>query len=338
MTTRALPALALLVLLLFAVAGGCSEEESSQAPDAGAIAEDASLPGGDASASGPDAAGPAHADVGEGTPDSSVPGADAGGAAAEDASADGRDASAAGEDAAGVVGADAAAVTEPDAGPLASPAVARLGSPEDAVASYLMDAAHSEWNMFFGAHVPVGRHFDGAHVSYHTALRFPAVMVPRGATITSAKLSFFPHSAVDGSNNLWLNLYAEKVGNSSAFDPLSYQSGRPDQRAKTVAHVDHWLVRCNSGCTDLTEWDCLQRKLDCWDPAVSFTCPKDLKALVQEVVDLSDWSAGNAMTLFLVNAATDQDGANYRDHRTIVGYDPTPGASQPPQLVVEFAP
>jgi hypothetical protein len=77
---------------------------------------------------------------------------------------------------------------------------------------------------------------------------------------------------VDSSNNLWINVYAERSEDSPAFDPTNYDWGRPDQRARTTAFVDHWLVRCNDGCTDLTEYDCPQRKLDCWDPAVAFTC------------------------------------------------------------------
>jgi hypothetical protein len=215
-------------------------------------------------------------------------------------------------------------------------AESQLSSGNDAVSSYLMDAAESEWNLFHGDHVPLGRHFDPNHVSYHTALRFTGVQVPAGATITSAKLSLHPNNAVDSSHRLWINLYAERVANSAPFDPTNYETNRPDQRVKTAAFIDHWLVRCNASCTELTEYDCPQRKLDCWDPTVEFTVPKDLRTLVQEVVDQPGWAAGNAMTIFLINSATDQDGPNYLDHRTIVGYDPALGAQFSPRLVIDY--
>jgi hypothetical protein len=52
-----------------------------------------------------------------------------------------------------------------------SPAEAAVGSESDAVSSYLINASPAACNIFSGAHVPLGRHFDIDHVSYHTALR-----------------------------------------------------------------------------------------------------------------------------------------------------------------------
>jgi hypothetical protein len=221
---------------------------------------------------------------------------------------------------------------------LSSPATAQIGAGADALASYLISASPAAWNIFSGATVPLGRHFDTGHVSYHTALRFAHVGIPQGATVTAAHLSFHPANSVDASHNLWIDVYAEKAGDAAPFDPQSYDQGRPDQRAKTTAKIDHWLVRCNATCTDLTEYDCPQRKLDCWDQATEFTCPKDLKALVQEVVSLPGWAPGNALTLLLINAATDQDGAAYQSARSITGFDPARGAGFSPKLVVEWTP
>lgn len=144
--------------------------------------------------------------------------------------------------------------------------------------------------------------------------------------------------SIDASNNLWINVYAEKAGASAPFDPTNYDAGRPDQRAKTTAFIDHWLVRCNDGCTDLGEYDCPQRKLDCWDKGTAFTCPKNLKDLVQEVVSLPDWAEGNALTIFFVNAATDADGPKYQSARAITGFDAARGPAFAPKLVVAWTP
>lgn len=233
-----------------------------------------------------------------------------------------------------------AAVAHPDAGPSA---IVQIASVNDALTSYLINASPAAWNIFYGANVHLGRHFDTAHVSYHTALRFPGLQVPKGATIVSAKVFLWPTNSIDSTKNLYINVYAEKAADSAPFNPTNYDSGRPDQRLRTTAHFDHWTVRCNDSCsTDPQspkwEYDCAQRKLDCWDPATEYACPKDLKSLVQEVVDLPGWAPGNALTLLFVNAATDQDGVKYQSSRTLTGYDTARGASFSPRLVVTWAP
>jgi len=204
----------------------------------------------------------------------------------------------------------------------------------NAISSYLM--LGSAWNLFHGSTVYLGRRTDDPHVSYHTALRFEGIAIPQGATIQTATLSFYPQNDLEDSTNLWINIYAERTADSAAFDPADYDAGRPDQRLKTSAHIDHWLVRCNASCTDLTEYDCDQRKLDCWRRTTRFDVPKDLKELVQEVVGQAGWGSGNALTLLLVNAAIDEDGKDYRDNRSITGYDLERGASFAPRLVVSY--
>lgn len=219
-----------------------------------------------------------------------------------------------------------------DVGPVT--VTATLASPDDAVASYLMDPSASAWNLFGGDTVPLGRHFGEGHVSYFTALRFAGLAVPAGATILSARLTVSPTNEVDSNNPLWLDVFAEKAGDSAPFDPTSTATGRPDQRPRTSAEIDHWLVRCNATCTDLTEFDCEQRQRDCWDREVRFTCPKDLAPLVQEVISGDGWASGNALTLLLINAATDEDGAKYEGFRSVTGVDPERGPAYSPTLEV----
>jgi hypothetical protein len=212
----------------------------------------------------------------------------------------------------------------------------RVTSGNDALASYLMSSSPPGWNIFSGATVPVGRHFDVGNVSYYTAFRFVGVAIPKGSTIESARLRFYPTNEVDSSKSLWLNVYAERAANSAPFDPSNYVTGRPDQRLRTTTFIDHWLVRCNGTCTDLTEWDCPQRKLDCWNRDVLFEVPKELAAIVQEVIDLPGWEPGHAITILLINSATDADGANYKGSRSITGFDPARGAQFAPQLAIAF--
>lgn len=207
---------------------------------------------------------------------------------------------------------------------------------DDTVYSYLISADEGAWNVLGGSTMSIGRHWDTAHVSYHSALRFDGVKIPANVTITSAILSFLPTNEVDSSNNLRINVYAEKSGDSSSFSLQEYEKGRPDQRLRTDAHIDHLLVRCNADCTDLTEYDCPQRQLDCWDRNTRWMLPKDLSGLIQEVVDLSDWQSGNAISLLMVNSATDEDGPKYLYSRSFVGADQSLGIETRPTLTITW--
>jgi hypothetical protein len=226
--------------------------------------------------------------------------------------------------------------TPPESGK--SPVTLAITSKEDIVSSYLLSG--SDWNYLGGTTAPLGRHSNTARTSYHTAFRFKNIMIPKGSTIQSAWLSFMPHNEVDSSKRLMINIYAEKVGDSAAYDPTQYKSGRPDQRLRTKAKIDRWIVRCRADCSsDIKspkyEYDCPQRKKDCWDRTKRYQVPKPLKDIVQEVIDQPDWKAGNAISLFLFNAASDREGKDYQDSRTIIGYDAQkPGSA--PQLIIEF--
>jgi hypothetical protein len=125
-----------------------------------------------------------------------------------------------------------------------------------------------------------------------------------------------------------------------AYDPSNYQKNRPDQRLKTTAKIDRWIVRCRDDCSDdisssKYEYDCAQRKKDCWNRNVEYELPKDLKAIIAEIVTQSTWQSGNAVSIFLFNAATDQDGSHYESSRTIIGYDDNQ-KQKAPRIVIEY--
>lgn len=220
----------------------------------------------------------------------------------------------------------------------AGPISLTITHPEDIVASYLMSG--TAWNYFSGKTVPLGRHSATGNPSYFTAFRFRQVAVPQGASVVSAYLSFYPQNEVDSNNRLMINVYAEKTADSAIYNVQDYVQGRPDQRSKTTAKIDRWIVRCNADCSDDStspkyEYDCPQRKKDCWDRQTLYQVPKDLKALLQEVFAQPDWRAGNAISVFLFNAATDQDGEKYKSSRTLTGFDPTLQGKEP-RLVIQF--
>jgi hypothetical protein len=209
-----------------------------------------------------------------------------------------------------------------------------LAGANNATASYSEGGFPESWSSTSGSSVPLGRRETEPHRSYYTGLRFDGVHVPQGARVVSARLSFHPTNEVDSSNNLWINVYSERSANSGSFSGDGASLSRPDQRPRTSAFIDHWLVRCTSSCTEDTEYDCPQRKLDCWNREQRFELPKDLAELVQEVVDLPEWAAGNALTFLLFNSANDEDGEKYKGSRSIVGFDQSV-ADRAPLLTIE---
>ncbi len=107
------------------------------------------------------------------------------------------------------------------------------------------------------------------------ALRFQNVGIPRGATVTSAKLSFA--AATSNNQPLTLRIKAENTGNAAVFA----NGGNLAARAKTAAEVS-W-----------TPPDWVNTS-----PALHEEGP-DVTALVQEVVNLGSWCGNNAMAFHL---------------------------------------
>ena len=128
-----------------------------------------------------------------------------------------------------------------------------------------------------------------------TALRFEGVRIPRGATVTSAKLIFVP--AADEKRAMRWTIQAEKTGNSAA--PTATASNLSG-RAKTSASAT-WA---------LPDW----RE----DEAVESV---DLRAVVSEVTGQAAWFGGNALT-FLISRAENQDDLDYK--RKFFSYEGDP--------------
>ena len=116
-------------------------------------------------------------------------------------------------------------------------------------------------------------------------LRFERVRIPRGATVTDARLVFIP--AADAKQAMSWTIQAEKTGNSAAF---AATDGDLSSRAKTSAS-ETWT---------LPDWQ--EDK-----PVKSL----DLTRVVQEVTDEGGWSGGNALT-FLISRNANASSLDYK--------------------------
>ncbi len=132
--------------------------------------------------------------------------------------------------------------------------------------------------------------------------RFQQVMVPKGATITSAYLAF--EAAETREEYAGLEVRAEDVDNSAAFSTATADiSGRSTTTASASWSVEAWVR------------------------GERYQSP-DLSDLVQEVVNRDGWCGGNAMTFIVTGSSgarrdvTAYDGDSAAAPTLHVGYDP----------------
>lgn len=120
-------------------------------------------------------------------------------------------------------------------------------------------------------------------------LRYNAVGVPQGATITGATLEFT--SASDHDNGVIYNIYGDAAADSSAFT------------------VSNDLIS-RSSTTNTVTWTPSP-----WERDQTYTSP-DLASIIQEIVNNAAWCGGNSLSLMLANGG---------DTRFVSAYDDAPG-------------
>jgi hypothetical protein len=138
----------------------------------------------------------------------------------------------------------------------------------------------------------------------YAGIRFANVPIPRGSTITSARLQAY------SSQSQWIrysfSVTADAVGNSSAFSSASL----PSQRARTANPVNH---------NDDVSW-----------AAGTWYTLDEMSAVIQAVVSRPDWQTGNSLSIIAKGTGS---GAYAR--KFISGFDRS--AATAPRLVVTFS-
>jgi type IV pilus assembly protein PilY1 len=134
-------------------------------------------------------------------------------------------------------------------------------------------------------------------------LRFEAVDIPQGAKVTSAAIQFV--SGPDASGHANLIIKAEKTANAKTF---TEENNNISNRPTTGERVT---------------WD----NIEAWTEGVTYSTP-DLKSVVQELVNQTDWCGGEGGLVFIIST----DAGN--PLRNVKSYDDRPGYA--PVLKVEF--
>ncbi|MCA0458000.1 MAG: DUF4082 domain-containing protein [Chloroflexi bacterium] len=135
------------------------------------------------------------------------------------------------------------------------------------------------------------------------AFRFNNVQVPRGATITAARLEFYSVSGQWLTINL--QIAGDDVDNSAAFSA----SALPSQRVLTTARVAH---------SSNVNW-----AANTWYP---FT---DMSAVVGEIISRPNWQAGNSLSIILSGSGSSWG------RKFAAGFEY--GAAYAPRLVITYS-
>ncbi|HEX7003942.1 MAG TPA: hypothetical protein VF168_07130 [Trueperaceae bacterium] len=141
--------------------------------------------------------------------------------------------------------------------------------------------------------------FDPSHgTTQDVGLRFTGVSIPAGATVESAFIVFTADADDPGNDSpVTVTIHGEADANASSFanDPDGAPSGDISGRATTSAQVD-WQIN------------------EAWAAGAEVQSA-DVSAIVQEIVDMEGWAAGNAMAFIITGA----DSTNYRTAQSFDG-------------------
>ena len=156
--------------------------------------------------------------------------------------------------------------------------------------------------------------------SYDVGARFQTVNIPKGSTISAAKLSVFL-DIIGGE------LEAEIKGIDEDNTATWAAEDRPSQRAQTTATV-------SANKADWNNW-----ALDVWIDI-------DISGIIQEIVDRAGWAANNALAVVIKNTGVADDyiyirmydySGNLQGPKLDVTYTP-PAVGQPTQLRTRLIP
>jgi hypothetical protein len=151
--------------------------------------------------------------------------------------------------------------------------------------------------------------FDTSHgTTQYVGLRFSDVAIPAGATVESARIVFTAAGGSDGA--VAVDIMGEANGTPAPFTQDSVGTGTNDISSRTMTSAT-------------TSWEITET----WTAGTQYPSA-DLTAIVQEVVNLADWSSGNEMVIII-------HGANQSEYRRAQSF----GAGRTaPVLQVTLAP
>jgi hypothetical protein len=143
--------------------------------------------------------------------------------------------------------------------------------------------------------------YDGGDQT--VGMRFNAVTIPRGATITNAAIQFQADEIHSVTTSL--TLHGQATDNAATF---AGGTGNISSRATTTASVPwspaHWTVKGEAGPAQLTP---------------------DIAGIIQEIVNRPGWSSGNSLVIIITGTG----------ERAAEAYDGVPAAA--PLLHVEYS-
>jgi len=131
---------------------------------------------------------------------------------------------------------------------------------------------------------------DLGYQSYTCGLRFQGINIPRNAIITNAKIQFTADEVKSNSTNL--NIYGHNVANSSTFFVTANDISDRQKTSSSVTWVPSPWVSVGASSVD--------------------QATPNLKSIVQEMVNLSDWDVASPMTFIF-------EGSGYRVSETVDG-------------------
>jgi hypothetical protein len=138
--------------------------------------------------------------------------------------------------------------------------------------------------------------FDTAHdTTQFVGVRFSDVTIPAGATITSARIVFTAAGGSAGAVTVTVTGEASAAPATFVDDANNTGTSNISGRADTAASVD-WVIT------------------EAWTAGNEYSSA-DLTSIVQEIVNLADWSSGNSMAFVF-------SGDNSTDYRSAQSFGP----------------
>ncbi len=171
------------------------------------------------------------------------------------------------------------------------------------------DVGHSRYGIVEMWNDNPAFHTRSAATTSQVGVRFPNVLIPQGATITSATVTVY---APDNSRNYYSPADDTTVGLEQADNPVAPASGTKDSRSINTGTTTTWVQ--DGGFIYQNN-----------DPMNAI----DLTTGMQEVVNRAGWASGNAVVAWFLHGGNGTTANGFRPHQG-------QASGVTPRLQVEF--